>query len=259
MIISERDWNAYITRLRNINAKAAKEMTDWMNRFGLDDVEGIINHAYAVVNKYGTASSQLAADMYDATGELSGKYLEAAELAELPTYRYVSGTVRRVLTLTQNIDMIAAATTRLVKQAAQDTTLKNAKRDGAQAAWIPMGATCAFCIMLGSNGWRTISKETYRNGRASHIHPNCDCAYAVRFDTVSNVDGYNPEALQNIYYDAIDDADEEGYSTRTTDDKVNAMRRKFYKRNKDEINAQKRAAYEKRKELESSEAEETKV
>ena len=261
MTISQSDWNAYITRLRRINEQAAKEMTGWMKQYGLDDVDALINHAYAVVNKYGTASSQLAADMYDATAELSGKYLEPAELAEMPTYRYVSGTIRRALNLTQNIDMIAAVAGRLVKQAAQDTTLKNAKRDGAQFAWIPHGATCAFCIMLGSNGWKNISKQAFKNGHARHIHPNCDCAYAVRFDSESNIDGYDPDAMQRFYYSSIEQADESDheYEGKKKNYAVNAMRRRIYKQNKEQINAQKRSAYEKRKELESPKAEELKV
>lgn len=265
MTISAADWDAYIKRLRKINEKAAHEMSLWFKKYGLDDsrLEDLLNFTYAMVSKYGAASSQLAADMYDAAAELSGKYLPPAEIAELPSYSYVSRKMRQALDFSHNIDYIVSAATRFVKQASQDTTLLNCQRDGAQAAWIPHGDTCAFCIMLGSNGWRNISKETFKNGRATHIHPNCDCAYAVRFDETSNVGGYDPDALYDIYRDAYEDAAydgyEENYSGEGKNYRVNAIRHKLYQQNKEKINAQKRSAYEKRKELNSSEAEETKV
>ena len=50
-----------------------------------------------------------------------------------------------------------------------------------------------------------------------------------------------------------------GASSGSPKDKINAMRREAYARNREEINAQKRAAYEKRKELNSSAAEEIDV
>ena len=88
-----------------------------------------------------------------------------------------------------------------------------------------------------------------KNGHAEHIHNNCDCTYAIRFDDETNVEGYDPDE----YYDWY--KSEPGKPK----DKINAMRREMYQENKEEINAQKRSAYEKRKELNSSAAEETMI
>ena len=72
----------------------------------------------------------------------------------------------------------------------------------------------------------------------------------MRFDSRTNVAGYDPERYKAMYDDA------EG---RTPTQKINAMRREFYAENKEEINAQKRSAYAKREELNGSAAEEANV
>ncbi|MBQ1756264.1 MAG: hypothetical protein IIZ96_05930 [Oscillospiraceae bacterium] len=139
---------------------------------------------------------------------------------------------------------------RLVKMAGVDTTMQNALRDGAEWAWVPHGDTCAFCITLASRGWQRASKKALKGGHAEHIHANCDCTYAVRFDGKSNVAGYYPDDYLEMYESA------DGLKPK---DKINAMRREFYAQNSAEINAQKRDAYEKRQERNSSAAEEADV
>jgi uncharacterized protein VirK/YbjX len=88
-----------------------------------------------------------------------------------------------------------------------------------------------------------------KNGHAEHIHGNCDCAYAVRFNSKTNYAGYDPDKYLAMY----------NSTSGTPTQKINAMRREFYAENKEEINAQKRDAYAKRKERESSAAEEMDV
>ena len=138
----------------------------------------------------------------------------------------------------------------MVKQASADTMLYNAKRDGAQWAWIPSADTCAFCITLASRGWQPASKMQLKGGHAEHIHSNCDCNFCIRFSGDTNVQGYDP----NEYFEEYQNAD-----GSTPEAKINAMRRENYAKNKEKINAQKRSAYEKRKELNSPEAEEQNV
>lgn len=128
--------------------------------------------------------------------------------------------------------------------AGADTTLKNAIRDGAQFAWIPHGDTCPFCITLASRGWQYASKKALKYGHAEHIHPHCDCQYATRFSSNTNVAGYDPDKYLEMYNSA------EG---RTPDEKINSMRRMQYASRKDMINAQRREAYAKKKDVENKE------
>ena len=187
--------------------------------------------------------------MYDAIAMASGVAVPAALPASVPTVGEVAKTITGTLK-TGNDNIVAESIGRLVKQTGVDTTMKNALRDGAEWAWIPSGDTCAFCITLASRGWQRASRDAIKNGHAEHIHANCDCTYAVRFDKKTNVAGYRPDEYRAMYENA---------DGRTPTEKINAMRREFYADNAAEINAQKRDAYEKRKERESSAAEEANV
>ena len=272
MNISAKDWQNYIDLLRKVDDKATELLENYLNDHGLPrtpaQVDKLIEFAKWISDKYGEAASELAAQMYDAVATVSKKVLPSAVPAPTPTFDEVRTAVLGTLK-TENTETIAGAIGRLVKQTGVDTTMQNALRDGAEWAWIPRGDTCAFCITLASRGWQTASKKAIRNGHAEHIHANCDCTYAVRFDSDMNVEGYDPDEYLRMYYDAPleewntpDGKPPKGHlwsEAPTPKNRINAMRREIYAENKDKINAQKRDAYEKQKERESSRAEEKDV
>lgn len=237
MKISVSDWLKYIRKLSAINSAAAKRMQSWMVANGLGDVEAMIDYAHALTTRYGEAAASLACEMYDAVAAAQGVAVASAEPAATATYQE---TARAVMgTLKNQRSTVPATVGRLVKQAGADTALQNAARDGAQFAWVPHGDTCAFCMMLASNGWQYMSEKALQGGHADHIHANCDCEYAIRFSPSGGVEGYDPAKYLELYENA---------DGTTWDDKVNAIRRDQYAENKDAINAQKRAAYAARKE-----------
>ena len=217
--------------MSQISQKAADMLEAWISKHGTDDKQALIDYAYSLTGRYGQAAGALACQMYEATAAAQGAVVQTAEMAELPERWEVAKAVQG--TMKQSQAKIPDTAARLVKQVGADTTLKNARRDGAQFAWIPHGDTCAFCVTLASRGWQDISKNALRNGHAEHIHANCDCEYAVRFDGHSTVAGYDPEKYLEEYNAAGGD--------------INAMRRARYAENKDRINAQKRVAYAERK------------
>lgn len=222
---------SYHARLSKLNEKAGQQMAEYVAAHGTEDGPALIAYAHALVTKYGEGSAELACQMYDALAEASKANLPAAEPAATAEY----GEVARMVNATkrQNPANLPNGVRRLVKRAGADTTLHNAIRDGAEWAWVPHGDTCPFCIMLASNGWQKASAKLLKGGHASHIHANCDCEFAVRFDGSTNVAGYDPEKYLRQYRAAGSD--------------VNAMRRIDYAARKDAINAQKRAAYAARK------------
>lgn len=238
LTVSAMDWDAYIRRLAALNETAAEKMRDFVRKNGFGDMDALIDYAYALATKYGEGAATLAAAMYDAVAELSGKLFEPAIPAETASYDQVAKTVQGVAKVSQNPEEMGSAVGRLVKQAGADTTLQNALRDGAEFAWVPSGDTCAFCITLASRGWQRASKKAIKGGHAEHIHSNCDCTYAIRFDGKGGVAGYDPEKYLRMY---------EGAEGDTPREKINAMRRENYAEHKEEINAQKRAAYAARK------------
>lgn len=250
MKIPKKTWDKYIKQLSKLSFASGALIEAYIEKHGLDDVEALTKYAFDVIQKYGNGTAALSAIMYDALAALEGANVAPAVLADLPEYGEVAKTIYGTLKTSQNYSEIAGATSRLVKRCGADTTLKNAKRDHAQFAWIPSGDTCAFCLALAANGWTYMSKDAMKGNHAEHIHANCDCTYAVRFDEETTVAGYDPSVYEEMYDDA------EG---RKPKDKINSMRRMIYQENKERINEQKRDAYEKSKELESSQAEELRV
>lgn len=237
MTISAKAWAAYIRKLSALNEKAAEEMRDFVARRGFSDMDALIGYAYGLATKYGEGAAALAAEMYDAVAEKSGVQTEPAVPAPTASYSDVARTVQGVAKTSRNPEEMGGAVGRLVKQAGADTTLQNALRDGAEFAWVPSGDTCAFCITLASRGWQRASQKAIKGGHAEHIHSNCDCTYAIRFDGKGGVAGYDPDKYLRMYENA------EG---STPKEKINAMRRENYAEHKEEINAQKRAAWAER-------------
>lgn len=227
MQITANAWNEYITRLSRLNQKAGQLMREYIDTHGTESTDDLIAYAYGLVTKYGEGSAELACQMYDALAEAANAGVPAAEPAEPADY----GEVARMVNATknQNPANLPNGVSRLVKRAGADTTLKNAVRDGAEWAWVPHGDTCPFCITLASNGWQKASSKVLKGGHANHIHANCDCEFAIRFDHKTTVAGYDPDKYLAQYNAAGGD--------------INKMRRVNYAANKERINAQKRAAY----------------
>lgn len=230
MQITANAWNEYITRLSRLNQKAGQLMREYIGSHGTESTDDLIAYAYGLVTKYGEGSAELACQMYDALAEAANAGVPAAEPAEPADYGEVARMVNA--TKSQNPANLPNGVSRLVKRAGADTTLKNAVRDGAEWAWVPHGDTCPFCITLASNGWQKASSKVLKGGHAEHIHANCDCEFAIRFDHNTTVAGYDPEKYLKQYRDAGGD--------------INKMRRVNYAANKERINAQKRAAYAER-------------
>lgn len=226
MRITATAWAAYTQQLAKLNKKAGQLMADYIAAHGTRDTDALIAYAHALVTKYGEGSAELACQMYDALAAAAKAGVPAAEPAQPASY----GEVARMVQATKaSQPQMQQGVSRLVKRAGADTTLKNALRDGAEFAWIPQGDTCAFCLTLASRGWQKASQAAIKGGHAEHIHANCDCEYAIRFDGRSTVSGYDPDKYLRQYRAAGSD--------------VNALRRVNYAKNRERINAQKRAAY----------------
>ena len=230
MKLTAQTWSEYVARLARLNQSAGQLMADYIAAHGTGDTDTLIAYAHALVTKYGEGSAELACQMYDALAAAARAGVPAAEPAEPASY----GEVARMVQATKaSPPQMQRGVSRLVKRAGADTTLKNSLRDGAEFAWVPQGDTCAFCLTLASRGWQKASQAAIKGGHAEHIHANCDCEYAIRFDGRSTVAGYDPDEYLRRYRAAGSD--------------VNALRRVNYAKNRERINAQKRAAYAARK------------
>ena len=231
MEMSAKAWLEYAVQRSNISQRAIDMMQAWLDKNPEASHYDTLNHAYNLVMRYGQATGALSCKMYEATADAQGVAIATAEMADLPNYDEVGKAVNGTMKQSKSV---ADTVGRLIKQVGEDTMLKNARRDGAEFAWVPSGDSCAFCITLASRGWQHMSKAARNGNHAEHIHANCDCAYAVRFDGKSTVAGYDPDKYLAQYNSA------KGNSSQA---KINALRRENYARNKDSINARKRELY----------------
>lgn len=245
MEIALADWINFRDKLASMSDKASEEMLSWIeSKGGYANInkDALIARAYALSTKYGEGAASLAAQMYDEVAALSKVTVPAAEVAETASYGEIAKAINGVtkkLTTDKNVSSVVG---RYVKRTGADTTLKNARRDGAQFAWVPGGDACAFCATLASRGWQYMSASALKGGHAEHIHAHCMCTYMVRFDNNTKIKGYDPDKYKEMY-DSADGS--------TPQQKINSMRRIQYQDNKDKINAQKRANYNAKKENEN--------
>ena len=226
-MISKAKWQKYIQKLAAIDQRAAEQMRAWIEANGLQDDDALIEYAYALATKYGEASGELACEMYDLMAQAQGAMVPAAVPAETATMEEVAkGTMWGKYHSPSQIPSILG---RQVRQAGADTMIQNAVRDHAEWAWIPSGDTCAFCITLASRGWQDASRAVLKGNHAEHIHANCDCTFAISFDSNGRrmYDSiYDPDRYKDMYDNA------EG---STASDRVNSLRRQMYQQRKDYI------------------------
>lgn len=237
MNIPLKTWMKYKDKLAAIDRRAEVEMISFVQSIGGygDHVNECINYAFTLATKYGEAAGAAACELYEAVAAASGITLEAMPAATA-TYEEVAKSLNGIHKISNDPAKLSQGVSRLVKRTAADTTLQNAVRDGAYFAWVPSGDTCAFCLMLASNGWRKAGKKTLKGDHAEHIHANCDCQYAVTFDPLSGVEGYDPAEYEAMFEGIDGDWNK----------KVNVVRLQQYAENKERINAQQRAAYARR-------------
>lgn len=238
--LKRRAWDRYSARQAAQRRAASSEMEEYVLGGNSTARRAVVSKAAKLAVKHGRSAAALACVWYD----------QAARAAKAETPKatpVVSANQGRIGALVDKAaPMLAAgdldgfaracgvAVANEVKRSASRTMLANARRDGAQFAWVPQGGeTCAFCIAVASNGWRYARRGTVED-HADHIHPNCECEFAIRFDGSTEVEGYDPSAYMDVYRDA---------DGATSKDKINAIRRDLYEQNKDRINEQHRERY----------------
>ena len=205
--------SAYREGLEQISSAARAELASlWSRaaRLGDDELRDYLVQVFpSVAGTYGDAAASLAAEFYGAVREdqIGGRYTALLagsvpfEQAEA-TVRYAAGRIyegRREDALAY----LDGQMDRYVKQPARETITRNALRDPARPrfARVPTGAeTCAFCMMLASRGFVYASEASA--GEFDRYHPGCDCAVVIDFTDDPALEGYDPDALHDLFADA---------------------------------------------------------
>lgn len=94
-----------------------------------------------------------------------------------------------------------------VKRMANRTMTRNAMRDGVRYARVPTGSeTCGWCLMMASRGFVYASEASAGGDRPDHYHNDCDCKIMPEFGD-TEIEGYDPDALYDVYREAYGDLD----------------------------------------------------
>lgn len=194
------DYSKYADTQEKNRKRASIIMKRWVDANGVSDRQKVIEFAKALSDKYGEAAASYACDMYDAIAKKQKANVQQAIPADTASWEEVGKAINGSLKQSEDGKLISGVIERLVKQAGEDTMLRNAARDSAEYAWIPDGKACAYCLMIASKGWQRASKDL-QNSHAEHIHANCGCEFAIRFDKETNIKGYDPAAIKKIYDD----------------------------------------------------------
>ena len=172
--------------------------------------EEVIEMATWIADKYRFLGSELGAQWYDLCSELAGYSVDPAELqeqnseeirkrAEVATRKAMGGDYRQIFKDWLSNEIMASI---------RDTGDSNLWRDysrglvGGKWCRVPVGDTCAWCMMLASQGAWYLSEESALGKTAGHYHDNCDCK-AVYHASPESIEGYTElKKYKSMYYKA---------------------------------------------------------
>lgn len=187
---------------------AIEEFNYWLKQDLTKDE--LIQIASAIGEKYGLLASELGAQWYDLCTQLAGVDAEPAELSTMDS-ESIAASANAAATRAES-GIIAEAfgnyLQNVINESIRKTGDANLWRDyergltGGRWCRVPVGETCAWCLMLASQGAWYVSRKSALGETADHYHRDCNCIAVYHADAES-IKGYKElERYKNIYYDA---------------------------------------------------------
>ena len=186
-------------------------VNDFMELYSADmSTDEVIALASAIAEQYGLIASELGAQWYDLCTRLANIDADPAELSEAD-----SGSIReRAKSMTEKYSdhPIQEVLNRFLQNEIQnsiritgDANLwRDYERGLVSGKWarVPVGDTCAWCLMLASQGAWYLSKESALGNNGGHYHDGCNCI-AVYHADANDIPNYaNLLRYKRMYYDA---------------------------------------------------------
>lgn len=175
--------------------------------------EEVIDAAATVAAKYSYLGCELGAQWYDLCSELAGVDAEPAELPEMDD-EAIKGRTRNAFEKSQQPTVQAIFNDfmqNVINDSIRTTGSANLWRDyergiaGGRWCRVPVGDTCAWCMMLASQGAWYLSEESALGASPDHYHEGCDCKAVYHADAES-IQGYSDLAkYKKMYYNADND------------------------------------------------------
>ena len=196
---------------RDIRTLALTALADYWAQLDTQDADAtrdaLLVFVPLLVAEYGEVAATVAADFYDEARDRSGVPGRfAASLGTPVDAEQVTRDVRWAVgplysrTSPDPVSALGLLSQKVDERALQpgrDTIARSTRRDPAGPRWarVPVGKTCAFCLMLASRGATYRSEET----AAGRYHGHCDCTPAPFWPKDPYPDGYDPDALYEQY------------------------------------------------------------
>lgn len=172
--------------------------------------EEIIEQATEVATKFKMLGMELGAQWYDLCTELAGIAADPAEVTPVDTeavnrraHAYADHATAETVQ-----DVFVQFLQNEINESIRTTGDANLWRDYERGltpgkwARVPVGDTCAFCLMLASQGAWYVSEKSALGDSAGHYHDGCNCIAVYHADPDS-IKGYGKLAdYKRMYYDA---------------------------------------------------------
>ena len=188
---------------------AIEEFNYWVHE-GMTKQE-LMQIATTIGEKYSLLGSELGAQWYDLCTQLAEIEAEPAELSPVST-EDINARVTAAMNAEPGLieSVFNSYLQNVVNDSIRRTGDANLQRDyerglaGGKWCRVPVGDTCAWCLMLASNGAWYKSKETALGTSPDHYHSDCNCVAVYHADAES-VKGYEKLAkYKEMYYTADD-------------------------------------------------------
>lgn len=174
-------------------------------------IDELIDAATTVAAKFDYLGCELGAQWYDLCSELAGLDVESAYLPEVDA-EAIAGRARAFVDAAPEGSFIGEAFNYFLQNEIQksiritgDANLwRDYERGTAGGRWarVPVGDTCAWCLMLASQGAWYLSEKTALGANGGHYHDGCNCI-AVYHADANSIQGYEALArYKEMYYEA---------------------------------------------------------
>jgi len=197
---------------RVTNQLIQRATDDFMSLYSQDmTLDEAVELVSRIAEQYGILGSELGAQWYDLCTRLANIEADAAELQEVDSesIRQRARAAVETAPLDKTIDAVFNYFLHNeIQNSIRTTGSANLWRDyerglvSGKWARVPVGDTCAWCLMLASQGAWYLSKESALGNNGGHYHDGCDCV-AVYHADADNIPNYeNLVRYKRMYYDA---------------------------------------------------------
>lgn len=219
-MLKERTLKVYDNALNNQRTMAEKlvrnSLYSFINKNKKATVSDIREYAIEVINNivqiYGDNASAIAVELYSKFAEQTSKKTKDPIIVTDDVKPYINKEMHYKAQKLVNgdmagfVDAAGSCANEQVGRRANDTMIKNCKRDRVRFARVPSGGeTCNFCLMLASRGFVYASKQSA--GENKHFHAHCRCKIVPEFD--GGIAGYDPGAIYDKWQDNLKEKEQD--------------------------------------------------